>query len=186
LHAKSDQVTVAHRLINRNLWAIEVAPWSLSVMAPGGRAIIPQEAYRPQPEALLPARPMVLWHYTDMADPRWTWGTKYVQLRQDPTRESMQKVGMRNTLGWAAYTLNHEVFIKRFGCDPTARYPDFDCNTEVFTNGDMLEVESLGPLASMAPGASVTHVEHWFLEKAEIGQSDAEIDSGLLPLLKGV
>lgn len=186
LDAGENRVTLVHRLINRNLWAIETSPWCLSVMAPGGRAIVPQEPFRPQPEALLPARPLVLWHYTDMADPRWTWGTRYIQLRQDPARESMQKVGMLNTLGWAAYALGDQVFIKRYGFDVFASYPDFECNTEIFANGEMLEVETLGPLRKLAPDASVSHTEHWYLARATVGETEDAIDAALLPLIKPI
>jgi hypothetical protein len=176
-------VEVRHRLINRGLWAIEAAPWALSVMAPGGRAIVPQEPFRPQPEALLPVRPLVLWAYTDMADPRWTWGTRYVQLRQDPNQASMQKCGMLNSRGWAAYVLDEAVFIKRFAAIAGATYPDYGCNTELFTNADMLEVESLAPLTRLEPGADTIHVERWSLDRAVIGSSDAEIDAAMLPLI---
>ena len=34
---------------------------------------------------------------------------------------------------------------------------------ELFTNADMLEVETLGPLTTLAPGAAVTHTELWTL-----------------------
>jgi hypothetical protein len=166
----ADEVELKHRLINRGPWAIEVAPW-------------PQEPYRPHPEALQPARPLVLWAYTDMADPRWTWGTRYVQLRQDPGAATMQKCGMRNSPGWAAYVLDDMVFIKRFDAILGATYPDYGCNTELFTNADMLEVESLGPLTRLEPGADVIHVERWRLERAAIGLSEAEIDAALLPLI---
>jgi hypothetical protein len=33
----------------------------------------------------------------------------------------------------------------------------------MFTNADMLELETLGPLTKLAPGASVEHVERWTL-----------------------
>ncbi|MFC1712288.1 hypothetical protein ACFL6S_01400 [Candidatus Poribacteria bacterium] len=178
-----NKVTIVHRLTNRNLWAVELAPWGLTVMAQGGRAILPQEEYRSHPEYLLPARPLVLWHYTDMADPRWIWGTKYIQLKQDPDAETKQKVGLRNSLGWAAYCLNGDVFLKRYNCDLDAIYPDFGCNTEVYTDADMLEVESLGPLAKLQPDASVEHIEQWSLHKLEVGEDESEIDEKIPPLL---
>ena len=42
-------VHLTHRLINRNPWAIELAPWGLSVMAAGGRLLVPQEDFIPSP-----------------------------------------------------------------------------------------------------------------------------------------
>lgn len=184
LHPDRAEVTVEHRLTNRGLWAVEAAPWAISVMAPGGRAILPQEPYHPHPEVLLPARPLVLWHYTDMSDPRWTWGKRYIQVRQDPEGGECQKIGLRNSLGWAAYLQGDQLFLKRFGFDPEATYPDFGCNTEVFTNSDMLEVESLGPLAVIPPGKTVCHIEHWFLHRVELGVDEASLDASLMPLVE--
>jgi hypothetical protein len=175
---------VLHRLTNKNLWEVELAPWALTVMAAGGRAIFPQEPYRPHPQFLLPSRPMVLWGYTDMKDPRWTWGTKYVQLKQDRSAKTKQKIGFMNTLGWAAYYLNDELFLKRFGFDSRRTYPDFGCNNETFTDPDMLEVETLGPLTNLPPNGSVEHIEHWFLKRIQVGESELSIDQQVLPLIR--
>ncbi|MHC4890831.1 MAG: hypothetical protein ACYTEO_15355, partial [Planctomycetota bacterium] len=75
LDSKTNNVKVLHRLINTNMWDIEASPWAMSVMAQGGRLILPQEPFGAHPEFLLPARPLVLWRYADMKDPRWIWGT---------------------------------------------------------------------------------------------------------------
>jgi len=178
------RVTVLHRLTNLNQWDVELAPWALTVMAPGGRAIYPQEPYIPHTEYLLPARPLVLWHYTNMADPRWVWGEKCFQLKQDASATTPQKVGFLNKQGWVAYSLNGELFVKQFEPTPGASYPDFGCNTETFTNADMLEVETLGPLTTLAAnGGSVEHTEVWSLHKLEVGEDEAEIVAKVLPLV---
>lgn len=174
-YAKGGQVWLTHRMTNHNHWDIEFAPWCLTVMAPGGRAIFPQEKFMPHTEYLLPARPLVLWHYTNMADPRWIWGTKYIQLRQDPKTPAPQKVGFLNTKGWAAYALGDNLFIKRYAYDPAARYADLGCNTETFTNDDMLEVETLGPQSVIPAGGSIEHIEIWTLDKVAVGEDEAEI-----------
>jgi hypothetical protein len=158
-----NEVKVLHRITNLNPWAVELAPWALSVMAPGGTAIIPQEEYKPHTAELLPARPLVLWHYTDMTDPRFTWGRDYILLRQDPASETPQKFGVLNKKGAAAYLLNRDLFIKRFDPQAEARFPDYGCNTELFTNAAMLEVESLAPLQQIEPGGCATHTETWAL-----------------------
>jgi hypothetical protein len=177
------RVEVLHRITNRNPWAIELAAWALSVMAQGGRAIYPQEDFVPHSDRLTPARPVVLWPYTNMSDPRWTWGPRYIQLRQDPKATGQQKVGLLNTKGWAAYLLGGDAFIKRYPCDPAATYADMGCNTETYTDPDILEVETLGPLTRLDPGAHVDHVESWLVAKLECGPSDAEIDAKLPPLV---
>jgi hypothetical protein len=184
LSTNQPAATVTHRLHNRSQWDIEVAPWALTVCQGPGRAIVPQEPPVPHSERLLPVRTMALWGYTDMQDPRYTWGTRFVQLRSDPERRTSQKVGFLNTQGWAAFARGEEVFLKRFAFDPRATYADLGCNTEIYTNGDMLELETLGPLTRVAPGATVEHVERWYLFRAALGPSDAELDAALVPLLR--
>lgn len=181
LHAQKNGVLVKHRLTNKNPWPVRLAPWSLSVMAGPGRAILPQE---PACNDLLPVRPVALWGYTNMADARWKWGTKFIQLASDPAVKTPQKIGIGNRLGWAAYYRDGQVFLKRVGFDAAATYPDYGCNIELYTNSDMLEVESLGPLSTIAPGVTVEHVEHWYLAKAKIGETDAEIESAMTPILR--
>jgi len=184
---KANRVRLLHRLVNLNPWEIELAPWSLTVMTQKGRAIYPQEPFIPHEEYLLPARPIALWHYTQMADPRWIWGNKYIQLKQDPKasgKTMKQKIGFFNKQGWAAYFLDGDLFIKRFDVDPNGRYPDFGCNTETFTDSEMLEVESLGPLARLAPnGGKAEHTEVWSLDKVQVGEDEASLDAKVLPLV---
>lgn len=182
-----NSVRVLHRLTNMNQWEITLAPWGLSVMREGGVGIFPQEEHRPHSEYLLPARPVVLWHYTDMSDPRWTWGEKFIQLRQDINADGPQKFGFLNKQGWMAYALNGNVFIKTCPHEEGAEYVDFGCNTESYTGSDMLELETVGPLTPLAPnGGSVEHVENWYVFDAEVGETDAAIDAALNPLLAQV
>jgi len=181
LDGQRDSVLVRHQLTNKNLWPIELAAWALTVMQGPGTAILPQE---PPANELLPVRPLGLWGYTNMADGRWTWGQKYIQMRCDPAATTPQKIGVGNTLGWAAYGKDGQIFLKRFSFDRAATYPDFGCNLECYTRGDMLEVESLGPLTKLAPGASLEHIERWYLYKGEAGQSEDQIESTMTPLLQ--
>ena len=113
-----NQVTVLHRLINQSPYDIEVAPWSISALGQGGRAIIPQEPFGEGNDYLLPARSLALWQYTKMNDPRWIWGEKYIQAKQNPSNTSEQKIGILNKQGWSAYYLNGELLIKKFDFNP--------------------------------------------------------------------
>ena len=183
LSPTSSRVDVAHRIVNRNPWAIELAAWALSAMAPGGRAVYPLDDFMPHPDVLVPARTLVLWFFTDMSDPRWTWGRRYVQLRQDQTASTKQKVGMLNRKGWAAYLLGNEAMIRRYPCEFGQTYADMGCNTETYTDSDMLEIETLGPLTKLEPGACLEHVESWLLARVECGPTDADIDANILPLV---
>jgi hypothetical protein len=177
-------VRVEHLVTNAGRSPVQLAPWALSVMAAGGTAIIPHERHIPHPEKVLPARPLSLWHYTDMTDPRWTWGRRFVLLRQDPDATSPQKFGALVTDGWAAYHNGDRVFVKRFPYDPSAVYPDYGVNAEFFTNARMLEVESLGRLVTLKPGETTTHAEHWYLARGITAPSnEAAWHEVLSPLL---
>jgi len=126
---------------------------------------------------------LALWHFTKMNDPRWIWGEKYIQAKQDPTYTSEQKIGVTNKQGWMAYCLNNEVLIKKIVFDLSATYPDYNCNNEIYINGNYLEMETLGPLSTLAPGEAVDHTEHWLLAEAMVTNDEASIDKDLLPLV---
>jgi hypothetical protein len=176
LDATKPCVTVKHRLVNKGAWDVEAAAWCLTMLAPGGRAIVPQEPYAAWPDALLPVRPIVLWPYTDMSDPRFAWGRRFIQVRQDLAASTPIKIGLRNTLGWGAYVLGGDVFVKRGDFDPNGSYPDFGSNWEIFTNADILELETLSPLTRIpASGGVIEHKEQWHLLRADIGADEDAI-----------
>ncbi len=185
LDPRSSHVTIDHVLTNHGPWDLTLAAWAVTVMAPGGRGLFPQEPYRSHADEVLPARPLVLWPYTDMSDARWTWGRRFTQLRQDSRYSAPQKIGLRITLGWAAYQLGEQVFLKHFPFVEGEEHADFGCNFETFTNGDMLELESLSPLTSLAAGGGhVHHTEHWFLHDAVVPEDDDGVHGALMTLVE--
>jgi hypothetical protein len=185
LDTRSSHVTVVHKLTNRGLFPVEMACWGLSAMNRGGTAIFPREPYQSHEQALLPVRALVLWAYTDLSDRRFVFGKQFLTLRQDVKDKTPEKIGLQNRQGWAAYLRQGTVFLKRFGYDPRATYPDSGCNNESFTNEAFLELESLGPLQRVAPGQTISHVEHWWLfPGVKPGRSEADLAAALAPLLQ--
>jgi hypothetical protein len=178
-------VHILHRLINKNLWDIELAPWAITALAPGGCAILPQEPYIDPANFMLPSRPLVLWHYTQMDDPRWTWGKKYIRLKYDPDRMSEQKLGLLNKQKWCAYHLNGELFVKTFDYKPQAVYSDYGCNNEVWGDGTFIELESLGPFVKVPSQGMVEYTERWLLARADVNETEESIDDNVLPLVEG-
>ena len=158
------KVTVIHRIIRTAATSCRAAPWALSVMAQGGFAVLPQPPMGEHPRDLLPNRRLVVWPYTDLSDPRYSFGKRFFTLRQDPAGRPT-KIGMPSAAGWAAYVLKGAAFIKRFSLVKDAEYPDDGCNLEVFTNARMLELESLGPVKLLAPGETAVLVEDWDLRE---------------------
>jgi len=181
LSADKNEVRILHRLINTNRWPVKLAAWALSVLSAGTVAIVPQEPYGDGDEYLLPARSLTLWSYTQMQDPRWIWGNKYIQAKQNSRFTSEQKIGISNKLGWAACQLDHYTLIKLFEFNLSLLYPDHGSNNEIYINGHFLELETLGPLVELEPQAQTEHVEYWQLLKGHAGNSEDEFDDYLLP-----
>lgn len=181
LAAAGTAVEVIHRIKNTLLWEIEVAPWSISMMAQRGVGITGFPPRGKHPDILPPTHPLVMWAFTDLSDPRWKFTKKYIILRQDPDNPVPQKIGHFNPKTWGAYLLGSELFITRTDADPSQPFPDFGCSYETFTRDDMLEIETLGPMTRLAPGGSLEHVERWTLHRGvEIHKfTDEELDSVL-------
>src|SRR5262249_11831747 len=121
-------------------------------------------------------------------DPRWILLEKYIGLRQDPSIAAAQKIGSFHPQTWGACLLGAELLVKRLearGGD--ADYADFGCSFEMFGNGEMLELETLGPLVMLQPGQSVTHIEQGSAHRGvRIEEwSDAELDRVIAPLVSG-
>ena len=188
LAGEGTHVTLLHRITNRGSVPTEMAPWALTVMEGGGRAILPLPPRQAMSKQhLLPEGVIGLWSYTDLADTRWKFGTRYVQLTTETapeTRFREQMLGLYNPSGWAAYFRNSHLFVKRATVEPGKTYPDFGCNFETYTEPGFLELETLGPLRILKPGETAEHVEHWWLFKdVPSGESEAWIEQVVLPLV---
>ena len=174
---------VTHTLTNCNMWPIELAPWALSVMAPGGMAVIPQ--YRDEEgDPYKPDRNLQLWPYCSYADSRLKMGDKYFFLKQDSKNKKSFKLGTNNMAGWIAYVRNGKAFVKYFDVmdECEGDYPDNGCSTEAFTNNEFCEIETLGVLETLEPGDSTQHVEYWqgISGLPEI-KNEADFDKYVLP-----
>ncbi len=178
-------VEVQHRVRNTTPWTIEFAPWALTIMSPGGTGISGFPPRGKHPEVLPATNPLTMWAYTDLSDKRWKITKKYIALRQDAQVKEPQKIGLFNPHTWGAYLLGSELFLKEMTADPSKTFTDFGCSFETFTNHEMLEMETLGPLQKVEPGQAAEHVEHWSLHKnIRISEwTDAELDQTVGKLL---
>lgn len=188
LAEEGTQVTVIHKITNQGSTATEMAPWALTVMEEGGRAILPLPPRQAMSKQhLLPEGVMALWSYTDLGDTRWRLGTRYLQLTTEASpsaRFREQMLGIYNPAGWVAYFRNGHLFLKRAAVELGKTYPDFGCNFETYTEPGFLELETLGPLRTLRPGETAEHTEHWWLYKdVPAGEDEAWIDRVVLPLV---
>jgi hypothetical protein len=187
-------VRITYLLTNTSASVLNISPWVLSVMAPGGVALIPQppldlhpsefpEGREAKDEEFLPNRELVLWPFTDLSDGRYAFSENFLRVTYRPEKPAT-KLGLKLATGWVAYQNGENVFAKHFAYDPAQPYPDRGCNFEVFTNVTILELESLAPALPLAPGATATHVEHWVLRKSAAdlrGEQEAKAFFAALP-----
>lgn len=159
------KVEVLHRMQNTLPFAIRISHWALTMLAPGGTGVTGFPPRGSHADCLAPTNPLVMWAFTDLRDPRWTFLEKYLVLRHDPANAAHTKLGHFNENTWGAYLLGNEMFLKRYTADATKQYPDMGCSYETFASDGMLEIETLGPLTDVEPGDWVDHVERWSLHR---------------------
>lgn len=159
-------VTVHHKITNCGDKEIEISAWALTILRGGGEAIIPHEPFAPYGgDTLLPVRNLTVWSYTDFTDERWQFDKDSIRLKVDSEKSDAQKIGVLNKQGWAAYRYKNLQFTKRFEFREDAVYPDMNSNTELYTAGDFVEVETLSPAKTVAPNESIEHTERWKLSQ---------------------
>ncbi|MGI6269383.1 MAG: hypothetical protein ACOYKJ_02420 [Candidatus Howiella sp.] len=182
MEADAPALRVIHRVTNIGKEEKTFAVWALSVLAPGGVEIIPQNT---QDTGLLPNRTVAMWPYCDFSDDRLHLGHSYATLRQD-ARYGPFKMGFDAFAGTGYYVIGDTVFQKTYAPNhPGGVYADYGCSFETYTNELFLEQETLGELKSVAPGATETHIEDWRLFPLE-GSLDPKDDGSIEAFVKGL
>jgi hypothetical protein len=194
LGPQGTKVDVMLRVTNIGPEPTTLAPWGPTVMAPGGVEIIPLPPKKPHPGSpknanspadFAPNQELILWPYFDFADTRWTFGSRYIFLRQDPAK-GPTKIGLAHRMGWVAYLNAETLFVKRFDYREGATYPDLGTRYQTFSNEDMLEMETVGELVTLQSGQSAELVESWELYgKVPDVRTEDDVDRVILPLVSG-
>jgi hypothetical protein len=187
------RVSVTLTVTNTGSTPTELAPWGPTVMAPGGVEVIPLPAKAPHPghvsNAKTPAdygpnQEIILWPYFSFSDPRWTFGKKYILLRQDVNR-GPTKIGLAHREGWVGYVNGGTMFVKRFDYREGALYPDRGTRYQTFSNEDMLEMETVGEMVSLRPGQTASLAETWELHtRVPDVRCDEDVDRHVLPRIR--
>ncbi len=160
--------TVEHHIENASGRTVTIAAWAITQLRPGGTATLPLPPRGPGPQA---DRSLVIWPYTDLADPRILVESGAVRIRSAPSGPPL-KLGVAPGDGTLSYRLGDEVFEKRIDVDPEAAYADRGAALQVYLCEDFCELETLGPLRALEPGGSVTHRERWTLRGIDTGRSE--------------
>lgn len=153
-------IVVKHTIENHGWTTVCLSPWALTMLRPGGTAILPQQVGIADSEDVLPNRRFALWPYSRWDDPRLKLGDSFITVRSASNPQPF-KIGYFNPHGWLAYFYDDTLFVKRFGVRRNEEYPDFGSNAELYTNHRFTEVESLGPLVDLPAKKEIVHTETW-------------------------
>jgi hypothetical protein len=193
LAAEGTQLDITLRVSNIGSKPTELAPWGPTVLAPGGMEIIPlppkknhpgHSSNAKSPADFAPNQELILWPYFDFSDTRWTFGSRYIFLRQD-VNKGPTKIGLAHQMGWVAYLNSGVLFVKRFDYRMGAIYPDLGTRYQTFSNEDMLEMETVGELVNLEPGKSATLNESWSLYgNVPPIRTEEDVDRVIVPLIQ--
>jgi len=158
-----NRVLLTHRITWHGSEPIELAPWTITQLPLGGVAILPQAGVA---AGSTPTRTLAVWPYATITDPRLELHDDLI-LVHGSADQRVFKAGSYNPFGWAAYLLEKVLFIKRFPVSDFRTLPDMGSNVETFVWDAYLELETLGGLALLKPGESVTFEETWEIWSGE-------------------
>jgi hypothetical protein len=160
LDAARPCVQLVHTIVNESQDPITMAPWAITLFNVGGTVFLPQPVGNADPHGLRNNRLMALWPYTRIADPRLILRDDFIMI--DTARSVPPlKIGYLDTAGWLAYWRDGILFRKSFDFQPGPSYPDGGCNAESYCNDRFVELESLGPLVTLAPAGEASLTETW-------------------------
>lgn len=152
-----EAVAVTHRAINRGGADLRCGLWGISTLRAGGTASVP---FSGTGDEYSPTRSLSVWENYSLSDERLRFGDNVVYVDQLPVYAPF-KIGLACREGEMRYDNGGYGFTIRFDVDPGRIYPDANSAAQIYTHRDMLEIESLSPLVSLAPGDSAEHKEYW-------------------------
>ena len=168
LDASLASLTVVHRVENRGPRSLELAPWAITQLPLGGLALLPQRLAAGG-QRTRPNRNLVLWPYSSWEDPRMRIRDGLVTI--DAVSGAELKVGFLDDSGWVAYVRNGTALVRRFEPALDRAHPDLGCNVETYCGPHYLELEVLGPIRLVEPGASTTLIERWEIRDVMSGEA---------------
>lgn len=154
-------VEVGHTLTNGGADPVDVAPWAITQVALGGRAIIPLGGDG-SGNGLIADRSLVLWPYTDLTDPRVAWHRHAVVIDGRPG--PALKIGTGPRPGRLGYLSHGLLFTKTVATAGDGLYSDREAVGQVYVDDMFCELESLGPIVHLQPGGAVVHHESWAID----------------------
>lgn len=159
IRMEDTRLYITHQMVNTGTNPINGSLWAVSVMAPKGTEIIPLET---REGGFDPLNRFSFWDHTNPGDPRAEYHKDKICLKHKPM-DDKYKIGVGHPISPVRYELDDTVFLKHFEVKKDQIYPDGNCSFETYMSKYMVEIESLSPMFTIAPGEKAEHKEIWEL-----------------------
>lgn len=140
---------------------LDVAPWAITQLRPGGVAVMPLGLPGGPVSNLQASHQIVMWPYTDPDDPALMLGGRHVTVTS--AVRAPTKIGTALERGWLAYLVDDDVFVKRTPVVSGDRHVDLGATGQIYAAEEFVELETLGPICALAAGDRMRHREVWEL-----------------------
>ena len=157
---KKNNVYIENTIVSKSKNIENIAAWALTVMDIGGELTV---NLNKKMDDLNPQQNLVIWPYTNIYDERIKITKEKLIIQQKSGLEPL-KLGLFLNTPEAEYSLKGMKFKCKFKEEnTTGKYGDFMSNMEIYTGGDILEIEGLSSMRDLKCGESVTLYEEWSL-----------------------
>jgi hypothetical protein len=175
LDPKSSKLECKQTIVNVSDKTVQYCHWSRTLANGAGIVLVPLEGFAKFPNRYvryanggLLLRP---------EDPNVRIRDGFLEIVGPPTTP---KLGMDSMAGWVAHQQpSGLMFIKKFPTYPERAYIDaggITLATWAPPSGVTVEIEPIGPAEIIAPGASASFMETWWLLSSEYPTDDKQVD----------
>ncbi|HPG91812.1 MAG TPA: hypothetical protein PK675_00195 [Clostridia bacterium] len=156
-----NSASITHSITNNLEKTVNLALWGITALSHGGKVLLPLDT---ADTGLLPNRNIVFWAYTDINDKRLRYTNNGIEITADKNAKPL-KIGVYNKNGQIFYANDKMIFTKTFETLSFDKYPDRGCNIECYTDGSIIEMETLSPIHNIKPKTTAVFKEIWNFQK---------------------
>ena len=150
---------------------------------PGGALVVPRMDSSVGAASDAPTTALDLWPGTDLRQPCWSIGPRYLRLRHLRTPDP-QRLALRVSQGWIAHVRGSSMFLRRFDGSKTGLYSESSSNVELVASPRGLESRILCAPRLLVQNQSLIVSEEWRIVPAPVEPLTEDlIDTLCLPVV---
>ncbi|HOM56786.1 MAG TPA: hypothetical protein PLG27_03425 [Candidatus Latescibacteria bacterium] len=185
LAAGDTRLRFEQRVVNDSTHPVSCCHWSRTLAVGGGVVLIPLSPESRFPKHYIQYGPGPVMNFRP-DDPQIRVRDGFLEVLGTPQRP---KLGMDSAVGWFSYLMRSGLlFTKRYRVEPDRVYGEMAGLTISiwYYKDEMCELEPIGPLEKLAPGASFSFTEEWSLQPWRYPAQGENVDLAELKACVGV